>query len=200
MTRIRIRDSRPSSEEERQFYMQTYPSGYHHTVWPDHVERVTASVRFINTWVTDGGLIVDSIADLSCGDATIPRELSVLMQPDRLILGDINPQEGLTVIGALPGTLEELAPQVDLYVCSETIEHMDDPDFLLQQLRMKSRYLFLSTPVSEPAHYGNTEHYWSWSVEDMGQMLEAADWSPVDHMVFLPASDQTYTFQFWMCA
>lgn len=180
--------------------MQTYPSGYHHTVWPDHVERVAASVQFINTSVAESGLIVDSIADLSCGDGTIPRELSVLMQPDRLILGDINSQEGLQVIGPLPETLEELTPPVDLYVCSETIEHMDDPDFLLQQLRLKSRYLFLSTPVSEPLHYGNTEHYWSWSVDDMSQMLIDADWSPVDHQVFVPESNQTYTFQFWMCA
>lgn len=179
--------------------MRTYPSGYQHTVWPDHVERVAASVEFVRTWVTEGGLIIDSVADLSCGDGRIPRELYTLLEVDRMVLGDINPQEGLTVIGDLPGTLEELSPPVDLYVCSETIEHMDDPDFLLQQLRLKSKYLFLSTPVSEPLHYGNTEHYWSWSVEDMGQMLTDADWSPVDHTVFEPASNQTYTFQFWMC-
>jgi hypothetical protein len=199
MTRTRIRDSRSSSDEERQFYMQTYPSGYHHTVWPDHIERVAASVQFINTWVTEGGLIVDSIADLSSGDGTIPRELLVLTGAKRLVLGDINRQEGLHIVGPLPDTLEALTPGVDLYVCSETIEHMDDPDFLLQQLRLKSRYLFISTPVSEPLHYGNTEHYWSWSVEDVGQMLIEADWTPVDHLVFTPESNQTYTFQFWMC-
>ena len=199
MTRTRIRDSRSSTQEERQFYMRTYPDGYQHTVWPDHVERVAASVKFIRTWVEEGGLIVDSIADLSCGDGTIPRELSLSLRAGRLVLGDINRQEGLHIVGPLPDTLGSLTPGVDLYVCSETIEHMDDPDFLLQQLRMKSKYLFLSTPVSEPLHYGNAEHYWSWSVDDMSQMLVEADWSPVDHVVFVPASDQTYTFQFWMC-
>lgn len=180
--------------------MQTYPSGYQHTVWPDHVERVAASVQFISTWVRESGQVIGSIADLSCGDGTIPRELSVRTGADRLVLGDINRQEGLRIVGPLPDTLEELTPPVDLYVCSETIEHMDDPDFLLQQLRLKSKFLFVSTPVSEPLHYGNTEHYWSWDTDDIGQMLADADWSPVDHQVFVPVSNQTYTFQFWMCA
>ena len=180
--------------------MRTYPDGYQHTVWPDHVERVAASIDFIGTWVTESGMTLDSIADLSCGDGTIPREVSVRTSVDRLVLGDINQQSGLHIVGPLPDTLEALTPAVDLYVCSETIEHMDDPDFLLQQLRLKSKYLFLSTPVSEPLHYGNTEHYWSWSVDDMSQMLIEADWSPVDHMLFIAESDQTYTFQFWMCA
>ena len=180
--------------------MRTYTSGYQHTVWPDHVERVRASVDFVSTWVTEGGLIIDSIADLSCGDGTIPRELYVATEASRLVLGDINPQSGITVVGALPSTLEELTPPVSLYICSETIEHMADPDFLLERLRAKSDYLFLSTPVAEPSHYGNAEHYWSWDVDDMGQMLTDADWSPVDHMVFVPASDRTYSFQFWMCS
>lgn len=200
MTRIRLRDSRPSPVEERQFYVRTYPSGYQHTVWPDHVERVAASVAFISDWVIGSGMTFDSIADLSSGDGTIPRKLSLLAGASRLVLGDINMQEGLDVVGPLPDTLESLTPPVDLYVCSETIEHMDDPDLLLRQLRMKSRYLFVSTPVSEPLHYGNAEHYWSWGTDDVGRMLEDADWSPVDHQVFVPVSNQTYTFQFWMCA
>lgn len=180
--------------------MQTYPSGYHHASWPDHVERVAASVDFVREWAGQGGIIIESVADLSCGDGTIPRELALFMEIPRVILGDINPGSGTHVTGPLPDTLEAIAPPVDLYVCSETIEHMDDPDFLLRQLRLKSRYLFLSTPLSEPLHYGNTEHYWSWSADDMAEMMIEADWSPVDHVVFEPSSDRTYTFQLWMCA
>ena len=46
--------------------MRTYPYGYQHTVWPDHVERVAASIDFIGTWVTESGMTLDSISDLSC--------------------------------------------------------------------------------------------------------------------------------------
>jgi hypothetical protein len=91
---------------------------------------------------------------------------------------------------------------VDLFVLSETLEHMDDPDDLLRQIRMFSRYLFLSTPINEVETSGNLEHYWSWGTNDLHQMLMDAGWTPLELRWLVPESTRTlehaYHYQLWM--
>lgn len=205
MTRIRLREVRPDGEAERRFYAGRYPSGYAHDAWPDHVERVAASVEFLRRWQTR----FTTAADLSCGDGAILRALAPGL--DRIWLGDLNPTafgdwpDGTAWMlepGALPDSLEGLPELVDLFVCSETLEHVADPDDLLTRLTAYATYLFVSTPVAEPAGSGNLEHYWSWDVPDVGQMLTDCGWSPVDHRVLAPEStrhlDGAYRYQLWL--
>jgi hypothetical protein len=202
VTRFRLRDARP--EGEAPFYAGRYPGGYRHDVWPDHVERVNASVGMLLRWQTR----FCTAADLSCGDGAILRGLPGLGQ---VWLGDLNPSapaewpEGTAWTlepGALPDSLDGLPESVDLYVLSETIEHMDDPDGLLRAIRGHARYLFLSTPVEEQADSGNTEHYWSWGVSDVHDMLTDAGWSPLEQRVLEPASTRhmpgAYRYQLWL--
>lgn len=205
MTRIRLRDLRP--EGEAVFYARTYPDGYRHDSWPDHVERVKASADLIERYRT----LIRSAADLSCGDGALLNMISRHLT--RAVLGDLNGvpasaavschAQVLETIGpaALPHSLEHLEP-VDLFILSETIEHMDDPDDLLRRIGDVSRYLFLSTPLSEDAGSGNTEHYWSWGQDDMHRMLEAAGWSPLELELLRPVSTRdmpgAYTYQLWL--
>lgn len=210
MTRTRLRDAR-SAEAEAAYYARTYPDGYRHDFWPDHVERVAASVEMIRRYSGQ----IRTAADLSCGDGAIVRGIAEHL--DEAWLGDLSsaPVEwgrtwGKEKIrrlppGALPGslwTLPEGVLPVDLYVLSETLEHMDDPDDLLRQLTGFSRYLFLSTPESEPLSYGNLEHYWSWSSSDIAEMLNDNGWTPLERRLLDPASTQgtdgRYVFQLWM--
>lgn len=205
MTRRRLRDARP--EGEGTFYSGRYPDGYRHDVWPDHVERVKASVDLIRRYSGS----IRTAADLSAGDGAILRGLSGL---DRVWVGDLNGvdqfQRGwdgstteVTALapGALPGSLEYLPLPVDLYVLSETLEHMDDPDGLLRALVGRSRYLFVSTPVAEQGN-GNPEHYWSWNQADVHRMLQDAGWSAMECQILHPASTRhlpdAYTYQLWM--
>ena len=203
MARVRLRDAR-TADGERALYSGTYPEGYRHDVWPDHVERVAASMGMIRRYASRFG----TAADLSCGDGAILRGLSWLRE---IWIGDLNKTpldwSGGALVhrldpGPLPESLDRLLEPVDLYVLSETIEHMDDPDGLLRRLTDVSRYLFLSTPLDEKPETGNVEHYWSWGQADMHQMLQDAGWSPLEVETLVPEStrhmDNPYHYQLWM--
>jgi hypothetical protein len=205
--RKRINDDirRSGALEEQQFYVQRYPSGYRHDVWGDHVQRVSFSVSILTQWAGYWG--IKTIADLSAGDGAIARGVAsgLGVRDDDVILGDINPCHdiGARIAGPLPDTLEELpAAGVDLFILSETIEHVEDPDFLLEQIRQRARYLFVSTPVDEsPVTHHNPEHYWSWGTNDVATMLGSAGWNPIDYMIFTPDPRPAdgYDFQMWVC-
>lgn len=209
MTRIRLRDAR-SPEGERELYARTYPGGYRHDVWPDHVERVAASVEMIRRYASR----IRTVADLSCGDGAIVRGLLGMPHFRHAYLGDLNgvPSQAdwgplrvqTTVLPPvpLPHALNHLPQPVDLLVLSETIEHMDDPDALLAGAGQHARYLFVSTPENEIETSGNLEHYWSWGTADMHQMLQDAGWSPVELKRLVPQStlslEHAYHYQLWM--
>lgn len=191
---------RPAYDDAGAFYSGRYPGGYRHAAWPDHVERVAESVKFIETSLITCAPVL-SVADLSCGDGAITWELN---RP-RTFTGDLNPVgperpagPGTSwITGSLPGTLDSI-PGVDLYICSETLEHLDDPDGFLALLRPKARLLFVSTPEAETGQ-GNPEHYWGWDSEAVRGMLTGAGWTPMFHRIFTPVSADVYRFQMWMC-
>lgn len=205
MTRVRLRDVRP--EGEAAFYSGRYPDGYRHDSWPDHVERVKASADLIDKYRNQ----IRSAADLSCGDGALLNMISRRLT--RAVLGDLNGvpasaavscrAQVLETIGPaeLPGSLEHLEP-VDLFILSETLEHMDDPDGLLMRLGDVARYLFVSTPVDESAEAGNLEHYWSWGTGDVYDMLAAAGWEPLERQILVPQSTlntpHAYRYQLWL--
>jgi hypothetical protein len=204
--RVRLREARP--EGEAAFYARTYPDGYKHDRWPDHIERVKASADLIDRYRG----AIRSAADLSCGDGALLNMISRYL--DNAVFGDLNgaPVSALVSCGAmdaedvppgpLPDTLVHLPAPVDLFVLSETIEHVDDPDALLRAIAQNARYLFLSTPLDEPASTGNAEHYWGWGQADVHEMLQANGWIPLEVQLFTPQSTlnypDAYTFQLWM--
>lgn len=92
--------------------------------------------------------------------------------------------------------MDSLEP-VDVYICSETLEHLEDPDAVLRKIRGKSGHLVLTTPDSEATNE-NPEHYWSWGTGDLESMLHAAGWTGSVEL-FTPDIDY-YTFQIWTCS
>lgn len=192
MRRERLRPVRP--EGERAFYEERYPSGYRHDGWPDHVERIKASADFLRPLLDT--FHIETLADLSCGDGALADALGL----PGAVLGDMLDGDHVDIVGPLPDTLDLMRPGVSqLFLCSETIEHMDDPDDLLQRAREKFTYLFLSTPVDESVDTGNSEHYWGWDTEAVDDMLRDAGWFPEAQAIFVPESADTYQFQFWFC-
>jgi 2-polyprenyl-3-methyl-5-hydroxy-6-metoxy-1,4-benzoquinol methylase len=206
MARIRLRESR-SADDEAAYYARVYPDGYRHDRWADHVERVKASADMIERYAGQ----IRSAADLSCGDGALLNMISRHLT--RAVLGDLNgvPASAavsckarvLETIGAaaLPDSLTHMEP-VDLFILSETLEHINDPDDLLARLTDHARYLFLSTPVAESADSGNLEHYWSWGVADVHEMLLAAGWTPLEQHTLRPESTRdlpgAYRYQLWL--
>lgn len=210
---LRPGDRLRTTDEERQYYGRVYPGGYRHDVWPDHVERVEASVALIRKYSSQ----IRTAADLSCGDGAILRKLLV-SDLDLAWFGDLNgvnlgwvddlpatAGEVMTIPpGPLPDSLRELPVNegVDLFVLSETLEHMPDPERVLNAISNWAGYLFLSTPLSEPVGSGNLEHYWGWSDTDIHDLLMDNGWTPLEKQLLKPVStqhmDDPYTFQLWL--
>lgn len=112
---------------------------------------------------------VSSIADLSCGDGRIARALGEHFGCDP-VLGDL--AQGYPYRGTLQETVPMLGV-VDLYVCTNTVEHLDDPDSDLRLIRPHCREMLLSTPVDEWVEPSGG-HYWAWSREGVEEMVQAA--------------------------
>jgi 2-polyprenyl-3-methyl-5-hydroxy-6-metoxy-1,4-benzoquinol methylase len=133
----------------------------------------------------------NSIADLSAGDAAIIYSIDAGVK----YIGDYAP--GYAITGHIDETINYL-PEVDLFICSETLEHLDDPDATLKAIRKKTKYLFISTPNAEDDN-NNPEHYWGWNNEDMKQMLIDAGFDPVLYYLLELKEKYHYDFQMWIC-
>lgn len=194
MTRIRLR-----AAHGEQALAMLYEAPHDHTRWPDHVERVAATIELGRDLVARHGQ-PRVIADLSCGDATIARTLAAEAAAAggaaRVILGDLAP--GYEITGPIEQTLREIT-QAGLFVCTETIEHLDDPDAVLAMIREHAVTLLLSTPLAE-FWAGNVEHYWGWDDSDVRAMLERAGWTPELYRgLRCEAGGGTWAYQIWGC-
>ncbi len=165
-----------------------------HPDWADHRARIdvtrTVAQDLLSTYSD-----IYTAADLSCGDGLWAKEFPHL----RWKLGDFAP--GYEYRGPIERTIKEV-PKVDLFFLCETIEHLDDPDGVVREIRDKTKYLILSTPKSFQWDQ-NPEHYWAWDDQAIGQILGEAgfrgefyreanawgDWGRVNG----------YAFQIWGC-
>lgn len=165
-----------------------YSKPHDHTKWPDHKYRVDKTIIYSNLWLTDYDL---SGADLSCGDGAILKGLDIHVK----YFGDF--AAGYDYQGPIEETLDQLPP-VDVFVCCETLEHIDDPQALLNRLRYKCKKLILSTPEAEEDD--NLEHYWCWNRSDVWLLLRKAGFDPVlfHEIKYAPLKD-SYNYQLWFC-
>jgi hypothetical protein len=167
-----------------------YDTRYDHTRWDEHKLRVGVTIPVARAMAVG----CDSAADLSCGDGAILGAVDVR----RRVFGDYTP--GWSVVGKLEQTLSRL-DRVGLYICSETLEHLDAPGAVLRGIRGCADRLVLSTPVDAwDDGEQNPEHYWAWDQGAVEQMLSGAGWCP---SVFLrldarPGGGQ-YCYGIWGC-
>lgn len=170
---------------------ELYAVPHSHGRWPDHRLRVAQTIELAR----DMG-VPATVADLSCGDAAIGRALA----PQRLILGDIAP--GYEIRGPLEQTIHEI-PHVGMLICSEIIEHLDDPAGVLAAAREKADMLVLSTPLGETTDR-NPEHYWGWDDAGVRSLLLGSGWAPVDYreVHYVPGAGEDWlpaSYQLWGC-
>jgi hypothetical protein len=186
MMRKRLRPTPTKAELDR-----LYAQPHDHRQWDDHVYRVDVTSAIAHNMLPQGG----TVADLSCGNALVARRLQESHNA-HLILGDYAP--GYQHTGPIEQTIREIGP-VDLFICCETIEHLDDPDAVLAEIRQKTRRLVLSTPDGE-VDDSNPEHVWGWDAEAVEKMLRSAGFVPDIHStVDLRMAGCTYAFQIWAC-
>jgi hypothetical protein len=157
--------------------------------WQDHLIRVSITQELAK-W-TARTYAVKSAADLSCGNAAIINSLPPEIEK---YLGDFAP--GYKYTGALEQTIRQI-PSVDLFILSETIEHLDNPLETLDRIRHKTNYLVLSTP-DDAGDDTNPEHYWSWDSEDIKYMLKKAGFEDVLVYNKLVLNEYMYDYQIWV--
>ncbi len=182
MRRERLRPAYDPAELGR-----LYAVPHDHRRWRDHVLRVAMTTLVAQAVIGD----CVSVADLSCGDGAIVRALGLHTR----YLGDYAP--GYQYTGPIEQTIEEI-PAVDLFICTETIEHLDDPDEVLVAIRKKAPRLVLSTPVDA---WGDTnpEHYWAFSREAVDEMLAVAGFQIAIYasLDLRPVNPASYCFGIW---
>jgi hypothetical protein len=144
------------------------PAGY------DHVNLASCPNRwtFHNVCVAfgEGFGKVGSIADMSAGDGRIPRSLAAYSGIEPL-LGEYTDKYGYPYVGTLQETVPQL-PVVDLYVCTNTVEHLNYPDTDLRLIRQHCRNLLLACPIDEQDAEG--QHLWYFTRRGVEDMFEAA--------------------------
>jgi hypothetical protein len=188
--RTRLREM-PTKQQLRRLYAQPHD----HRKWFDHQIRVDVTVAIAARHLPETGGI---IADLSCGNAEIPRRIAEESLASHVYLGDYAPGYDLT--GPIEKTIERIKPDsVDMWVCSETIEHLDDPDLVLAGIRKRAKLMVLSTPDGETDPSRNPEHVWGWDSEAVEKMLIATGWNPlVKTSLDLRPAGYEYCYQIWM--
>lgn len=180
--RVRLRPAYSTDELQH-----VYSRQYDHTRWPDHICRVQATIEFAKQLCPNP----TSIADLSCGDAAIAKGIG----SQTLRLGDLT--SGYEFHGCIESTIHQLS-HAELFILSETAEHLDNPDSVLAEIRHRADHLVLSTPISE-LNDSNPEHYWGWDHGAVRDMLEIAGWNPVLQEDLSP-EPHYYNFQLWGCS
>jgi hypothetical protein len=113
---------------------------------------------------------VSSCADLSAGDGAIINAVKC----ETKYIGDLVPQH--PICGLIEDTIKDI-PYVDLFILTETLEHLEDPAGLLRKLRNKTSRILISTPLNEDERF-NPEHLWVWDKEGVEQMLVDTSFSP----------------------
>lgn len=163
-----------------------YDHMYNPNVWPEHKQRIETTAAVANQLIADLGL--KTCADYSAGNRALALRLRGLTMLDTCdYFGS----------GRMEERIDEMEP-VDLYLCTETIEHLEAPWTVLEKLATKARQLVLSTPLDENPKIGNYEHYWSFTEEDVEQMLWQSGWAPHPGCpTILFQKSWTYTYQIW---
>jgi hypothetical protein len=138
----------------------------------------------------------ERVIDLSCGNAVIPRALAGHFRT-KLHLGDF--AKGYAYRGPIEQTLHTFGEKEGggvsgLFILSETIEHLEDPDSVLIQIGSVADQLILSTPIDEQGA-GTPEHIWAWGIIDVDEMLRATGWTPTDRVDLRMA--EGYDYQIW---
>ena len=191
MSAVRIEQLRTVSEDR---VSELYPVAHDHRLFGrGHGERVAAAIEMAREYVS--GVHRPVGADLSCGNGEILRQLPLWGR----IYGDIAPTGGPVdrMVGPIEQTLDKI-PYVDLFVLSETLEHLIDPYAVVARIMPEAGALLVTTPI-DCWDDDNPEHLWAWNREGVEYIAEcggfrADRYTEVDSIVY----GERYKYGVWL--
>lgn len=183
MTITRLRSAH-SSDDLQLIYDKPHD---HRRFGRGHGERVTAMIDVVD------GMYWKTAADLSCGNGVVLNSIIA----DVKHYGDFAP--GYPIRGPIEKTITDL-PAVELFILGETLEHLDDPNLVLNQIARQADWLLMSTPIEA---WGDTngEHYWAWDRDGVEELLavEAPSFNVVEfRTVDTRPYGEPYLFGIWL--
>lgn len=168
---------------------EIYGKPYDSSQWEEHTNRVNWTITRLNEFLKLNSDI-DRAYDLSCGDGRILREISGVKTRH---FGDLVPAEHLHFVGDITKNVRKVSG--DLLICSETLEHLDDPEDFLRAASERFKWICVTTPLGEFDTKKNYEHYWGWDLWGISEMFHETDWRPT----WVDSFNQPYyTYQFWI--
>lgn len=168
-----------------------YSTPHDHRQWSDHVLRMNVTLGMAQ-WLAGP---VQKAADLSAGNGWLLDRIDA----GERFYGDYAANNHGWRRGAIEDTVADL-PKVDLFLCCETLEHLDDPPGVLAKLRTKTRLLVLSTPV-DAWQDNNPEHLWAWDRDGVESLLNQAGFKVLAYAESdaRPRIRASYKFGIWGC-
>ena len=127
----------PTQQQLRRLYAVPHD----HEKWFDHKIRVDVTVAIAARYVD----LDCVIADLSCGNAEIPRRLGYQAKASQIYLGDYAP--GYDITGPIETTVELIEPDsVDLWVARKLLSISTIRTRSWQRSGRRTKRMILSTP------------------------------------------------------
>lgn len=201
-----------TEEELETFYKKGVyrPDGFVHNT------RVWHTIGILEAMMENIVPRIRTVADLSCGDGTILGNYFVgkpYTTINRVFVSDYNAENAIEAerriknvtnelvdVTSFKGKIEHILtiiPETDLLLCTETLEHLEDPKAMLRLAAGKFKYIVLSTPLDEKGD-ANPGHYWSWNHEDIKNILEETGWTPMIYSSLFVVDPRTgLDFQLW---
>lgn len=145
-----------------------------HIEQPAHIPRMEKTVEIVNHMFDEG--LINSATDLGAGDGGM---LALINRPDVTWGYDFQPanivkaaERGVNVMYA--NFVDDDVRIGDLAICTEVIEHLEDPHGFLARLAPQVRWLVCSSPQNETIDWHAAEHAWAWDKEGYVTMLTNA--------------------------
>lgn len=192
----------------------SYSSGFDPTTSSESMARLAQTIA-LTKWIVKT-YHPKSIADLSIGNGEVTDELIKEFPSLTYTLGDISQLNINKAIDKYGYTNENISyhctdiikgletnslSSVDLFISSETLEHLDIPDLALRLINNKSKYLILTTPEDE--HPVDRFHYWVWGSDDIEKMLKDAGFIPLVYQKIDNSRNKHFknlcSYQMWFC-
>jgi 2-polyprenyl-3-methyl-5-hydroxy-6-metoxy-1,4-benzoquinol methylase len=145
-------------------------------ITPDQVDAQAGHVyryEFARDWVAEA----ESVLDIACG---IGYGAKILAQPGLAYVGidKIEPDAKYKKYGRWVSGVDlntyELDSKFDVAVCFETLEHLQNPQHLADQLMANARTILVSVPT-RPTKHMNEYHLHDFTVDDVVAMFDKVE-------------------------